>query len=124
MPLNTSTPSRLFHAKLGASEADVAVINHASNAVPTGYKYIVLCLTVCNNDTVDRYVLLRFVPQGETAGDEHNILSGSTKALIPAGETRVFYGRWALHVGDKVRGSCASANKVTVRGDGIVMTEA
>lgn len=121
MALNATLPSRLFHAKLGSSEADVAVINHASNAVPTGKRYIVLTITVVNNDTADRTVLLRFVPTGETAADEHNILSGQTATVIPAGDTKVFDGRWALHAGDKVRGSCSSANKVTVRGDGIIV---
>jgi hypothetical protein len=121
MPLNATLPSRLFHAKLGSTEADVAVINHASNAVPTGKRYIVLTITVVNNGTADRTVLLRFVPSGETSAAEHNVLSGQAATLIPAGDTKVFDGRWALHAGDKVRGAGGAANEVTVRGDGIIV---
>jgi hypothetical protein len=118
MPLNTTTPSRLFHAKLSASEADLTLIDTLTE-VPAGERWVCLSITVTNNDTVDRTVLLRFVADGETPGDEHNILPGQTTTVIKAGDTKIITGRWNLHEGDKVRGSCSSANKVTVRGDGI-----
>lgn len=121
MATNNVSPSRLFHAKLSGTEADLTLVN-GSSTVTTGERWIVTCVTVTNNDTSDRTVLLRFVPTGETAGDEHNILSGQTGTKIAAGTTAVFSGRWILHAGDKVRGSCSSANKVTVRGDGAIAT--
>ncbi len=120
--MNASEPSRIFHAKLGGTEADIAVINHASNAVPTGHRYVVTHVTVVNNGTADRTFLLRFVPSGETAGNEHNIFANQTATIIKAGATAVLAGNWSLHAGDKVRGSCSSANEVTVRGDGVDVT--
>ena len=123
MATNNVVPSRLFHAKLSGSEADLTLVN-ASASVTTGERWIVTCVTVTNNDTVDRVLLLRFVPSGETPGDEHNIVPGQAGSVIKAGTTAIFGGRWILHAGDKVRGSCASANKVTVRGDGAIATVA
>lgn len=116
-----STPSRLFHAKLSGSEADVTLLG-AVTSVPAGERWLLRCLTVVNNGTADRVVLLRLVPSGETSGAEHNLLSGQTATLVKAGETIVLDGQWTLHAGDKVRGSCGSANEVTVRGDGLIVT--
>lgn len=121
MALNSTTPSRLFHAKLGSSEADVTLVG-AVSSVPAGERWVARCITVSNKSTTDRYVLLRIVPSGETPGDEHNILPGATTTLIKGGETAVFVGQWTLHAGDKIRASCSNANDVTVRGDGIIIT--
>lgn len=121
MPLNAAAPSRLLHAKLSGSEADLT-LKGAVTSVPTGERWTALTITVVNNDTADRTVLLRFVPSGETPGDEHNILSNQTATKIKAGQTVVMNGRWTWDAGDKVRGACSSANKVTVRIDGIQAT--
>lgn len=121
MATNNVTPSRLFHAKLSATEADLTLVNAAST-VTAGERWIVTSITLTNNDTVDRTVLLRFVPSGETPGDEHNILPGQAGTVIKAGQSAILSGRWILHAGDKVRASGASANKVTVRGDGAIAT--
>lgn len=123
MPLNTTTPSRLLHAKLSGTEADLT-LKGAASSVPTGERWTALSITVTNNDTTDRTFLLRFVPSGETAGDEHNIFPGQTGTIIAAGQTMLATGRWTMDAGDKVRGSCSSANKVSVRIDGIIATSA
>lgn len=122
MATNNVLPSRLFHAKLSNSEAAIPVINDDSDAVPAGKRYMVTCLTVVNNGTSDETVLIRFVPSGETPGDEHNIISGQTQSKIKAGQTALFLGRWILHAGDTVRGKGGTSNKVTIRGDGGIVT--
>lgn len=112
MPLNTSTPECLYYGLLTNSEADLATVGAAEIWIATQ-------IEVCNVDSSARTFTLKFVPDGDTTGDQHII--GFGKAMTIAATPAVYRatGRWVLEASGKLRGFADAASKVIVRIDGI-----
>ena len=115
MPLNTSTPECLYYGLLTNSEADLATVGAAEIWIATQ-------IEVCNVDSSARTFTLKFVPDGDTTGDQPIIGFGTAMTI---GATPAVYratGRWVLAASGKLRGFASAGSVVVVRIDGIKVT--
>lgn len=112
MPLNTSTPACLYYGLLSNSEADLATVGAAELWIATQ-------IEVANTDASARAFTIKFVPDGDSTGDQHII--GFGKAMTIAATPTVYRatGRWVLSASGKLRGFADTGSKVIVRIDGI-----
>lgn len=115
MPLNTSTPACLYYGLLTNSEADLAT-------VPATETWIGLQIEVTNTDSAARTFTLKFVPSGDTTGDQHLIGFGKDMTIDATPKLYKANGRWTFASSGKLRGFADTGSKVVVRIDGIKIT--
>lgn len=117
MPLNTSTPACLYYGLLTGSEADLATVGASELWIATQ-------IEVTNTDSSARTFTLKFVPDGDSTGDQH--LIGFGKAMTIDATPKVYRatGRWVLSASGKLRGFASVTSVVVVRVDGIKVTTA
>lgn len=115
MPLNTTTPACLYYGLLTNSEATLTTVGAAEMWIATQ-------IEVTNTDSSARTFTIKFVPDGDTTGDQHII--GFGKAMTIGATPKVYRatGRWVMAADGLLRGFADVGSKVVVRIDGIKVT--